>query len=1151
MILLILSLLERTELKIDGKVGNGTYINEDEIKIIKNGSDGFTEWITHHHNSLRDGLAPEVLRMPLTEKAVINGGGKCRWTDPVYSNGKIVFTTSAGFVYCVDTTGNIIWNKDIGASGYVSGTPTISNNVVYVQMIAKDTTYRFFALNFENGDTIWSRPVPAFSLYSQPLVKDGSLYFGDFSGNVHRWDAIDGDTIWSINLGGAIYSACAYSNGIVFTTSYGTGKLYAIDTSGIILWEKYIGPSTTAPTIANNKVFTINRTDGLTSCFDAVTGDSIWQVFTQTNDGSTMAADDSLLYFGSYRGKKFYCLRQSNGSVKWQKPIGGANGAVGAAVAINGNYFFGTAWDGNLYIHNKYNGTKLYTFPLSSYGSSSSVGIAKGYVFVGDEEGRLHIFKGSGIDEAPTPPSGLYANPGDRKVFLWWNKNPETDISGYKIYHRLDGEYSFSFVSFTSETSYIDTGLINDSLYHFVVIAVDTAGSYSDYSNEVTCIPGDTTRPSPISDLNVSSGNNDGEIKIVFTAVGDDGMTGNAKGYEIRYSHSPINNETDYINATIYNNNFVPKSPGDTETFILTGFIPDDTLWFSVKAFDESYNYSLLGNTDSGVVKSDIIPPGRITDLIASTGINSGEVNLYFTSTGDDGSTGNASGYIIKYYTEEITDLNWDIATTYNNSFIPKSPGQPETLTISGLTPNTNLWFAIKVFDEKPNYSDISNSDSAIVCYDPVPPSPITDLVATTGFYEGEVNLVWTATGDDGTTGTAKGYILKYSHNPITNEEEFNTATEYIQNWKPLPSGSQENKTLTGLPPEDTLYFSIKANDDANNYSPLGNSDSAIVQKDIIPPSPITTLTATTGSREGEVNISWIAVGGDGNTGTATGYILKYSNTPITTEDEFNAANTYIQNWTPLSSGSIENKILTNLPAGSIIYFSLKAFDNIPNYSALGNSESTIVQTDVTPPAKIEDLVATGSLTQDSTAILQWTSVGDDSLSGQAAGYIVKYYSLPIVTSQEWDNATLYNQTWTPLPAGETEYKTLYPIPRGTWYFAIMVRDEKNNFSPISNTDSCKVGLQLGIPSDAPDRLIVEIGSNPSFASVKIKIGIPENGDYSFIISDLTGRIVKRLKGRLNAGFYNFNIDELSSGTYFVSIEGNKEKVLKRFVLIK
>ena len=40
----------------------------------------------------------------------------------------------------------------------------------------------------------------------------------------------------------------------------------------------------------------------------------------------------------------------------------------------------------------------------------------------------------------------------------------------------------------------------------------------------------------------------------------------------------------------------------------------------------------------------------------------------------------------------------------------PKSAGQPETLTVTGLTPSTTYYFALKIADEIPNWSALSNA---------------------------------------------------------------------------------------------------------------------------------------------------------------------------------------------------------------------------------------------------------------------------------------------------------------------------------------------------------------------------------------------------------------------------------------------------------
>lgn len=84
-----------------------------------------------------------------------------------------------------------------------------------------------------------------------------------------------------------------------------------------------------------------------------------------------------------------------------------------------------------------------------------------------------------------------------------------------------------------------------------------------------------------------------------------------------------------------------------------------------------------------------------------------------------------SAGYIVKYYSQPITEQNWDLATTAPNSLIPKTPGEKESLLIRDL-PQGYWYFAVKTFDSAGNISDISNVVGKNV--DRMPPAKITDL---------------------------------------------------------------------------------------------------------------------------------------------------------------------------------------------------------------------------------------------------------------------------------------------------------------------------------------------------------------------------------------------------------------------------------------
>ena len=110
------------------------------------------------------------------------------------------------------------------------------------------------------------------------------------------------------------------------------------------------------------------------------------------------------------------------------------------------------------------------------------------------------------------------------------------------------------------------------------------------------------------------------------------------------------------------------------------------------------------------VAPPDTTPPAAITDLSIPS-VGNGAATLRWTSPGDDGMTGTATSYVMKYSTAgSVTESNWSSATPFSGSFeSPVSPGTIQSIPIYGLSPGTSYWFAIKTSDEAGNYS-FSNS---------------------------------------------------------------------------------------------------------------------------------------------------------------------------------------------------------------------------------------------------------------------------------------------------------------------------------------------------------------------------------------------------------------------------------------------------------
>jgi hypothetical protein len=89
-------------------------------------------------------------------------------------------------------------------------------------------------------------------------------------------------------------------------------------------------------------------------------------------------------------------------------------------------------------------------------------------------------------------------------------------------------------------------------------------------------------------------------------------------------------------------------------------------------------------------------------------------VTLAWTAPGDDGQTGRAQAYDIRYSTSSLGEANWGSATQVQGEPVPQTAGQRETMTVTGLEPNTMYYFGLKSVDDSGNWSALSNIASKV-----------------------------------------------------------------------------------------------------------------------------------------------------------------------------------------------------------------------------------------------------------------------------------------------------------------------------------------------------------------------------------------------------------------------------------------------------
>lgn len=124
----------------------------------------------------------------------------------------------------------------------------------------------------------------------------------------------------------------------------------------------------------------------------------------------------------------------------------------------------------------------------------------------------------------------------------------------------------------------------------------------------------------------------------------------------------------------------------------------------------------------------DATAPGTINDLSATAG--DGSVLLTWTAPGDDGNTGTATSYDVRYSTSTITSGNWSSATSVTGEPTPLLAGLAQSMTVTGLANGTTYYFAITADDEVPNTSALSNVPSGTPT---APAAPGQRYVTTTG----------------------------------------------------------------------------------------------------------------------------------------------------------------------------------------------------------------------------------------------------------------------------------------------------------------------------------------------------------------------------------------------------------------------------------
>jgi len=117
----------------------------------------------------------------------------------------------------------------------------------------------------------------------------------------------------------------------------------------------------------------------------------------------------------------------------------------------------------------------------------------------------------------------------------------------------------------------------------------------------------------------------------------------------------------------------------------------------------------LASNWRSGSTTNIAIPTSSL--IYAENGspnpANSAQLN--WTAVGDDGMSGRASQYDVRYSTTAYSGANWQYGIPFDAGLEPSDSGTPETVRVTGLTSDRTYYFALRTADERPNWAAWSN----------------------------------------------------------------------------------------------------------------------------------------------------------------------------------------------------------------------------------------------------------------------------------------------------------------------------------------------------------------------------------------------------------------------------------------------------------
>ncbi len=365
-------------------------------------------WRSFRHDNfntgLQDAAAPNNITLKWS-KDLQNGG---IYAPIVAANG-LAYAVTGGImnstwqfetnssIYCINSTGGVIWSREIGNGWYQTASPLIYDG----KIIVPSGNGKVYAFDAKTGVDAWAQPFdtksgPVYGAPS-PIAYGGLIYVASGTGKLFALMG-NGVQAWNATVASAIYSSSPAAKGGVIYIGAEDGKLRAYNSmTGAQQWNVTVGskvrgtPALTGSGIAVTYVnYSGNAPTNGGVAFVSYAGQVTSYAQTGITPSSPALAKTGIV---SATYSKLF-MTTASGQTLWNVTFGSSSGlSSGAPVAVNGTIFMVINEEHSRLIAVSEKGLIYWQKNLEpAQFTLAPPTVADGILYAGGDDGWMHTF---------------------------------------------------------------------------------------------------------------------------------------------------------------------------------------------------------------------------------------------------------------------------------------------------------------------------------------------------------------------------------------------------------------------------------------------------------------------------------------------------------------------------------------------------------------------------------------------------------------------------------------------------------------------------------------------------------------------------------------------------------------------------------------